>query len=300
MELNDLSNFWNYYIIVCTVLAILFCVFLITVVSGKIDKDSKNEMVNHVWDGNLSEYNNPLPAWWRNMFAILLVFSVGYLIWYPGLGAFKGVGGWSQLGQYDQEMKELNAKTQPLYDQFAAMSVEDVANDPKAMGMAQRLFLNNCAQCHGSDAGGSYGYPRLTKKAGWAWGGTPDDITATITEGRSGYMQPLQLNESDTTAVVEYTRSLSGLDHNAAVLAQGKQAFEDNCASCHKSEGTGSADLGAPDLTDNVWVWGSSVNAIRDAIVNGRSNDMPAADPAILSPGKIRLLTSYIVHLENQ
>ncbi|MDR0588309.1 MAG: cytochrome-c oxidase, cbb3-type subunit III [Burkholderiales bacterium] len=291
------SGFWSNYIIIATVLALLFCVFLITIVSGKIEKNAKNEPT-HVWDGNLSEYNNPLPGWWRWLFIAFLVFSAGYLLYYPGLGSFAGVGQWTQEEQFNREMQALNDKVQPIYDGFLASSAEDLAKDAQAMAMGERLFLNNCALCHGSDAQGSIGFPNL-KSGAWNWGGSPEQIKESITEGRYATMPGGLVNETELPAVIAYLRTFSGGAQSAEAMA-GKPLYDERCGSCHGEDGKGNL-TGLPDLTDQVWVYGSSDNAIANVInkgING-DNSMPAHKD-LLSPGKIHLLTAYVRHLNSQ
>ncbi|MDR1530562.1 MAG: cytochrome-c oxidase, cbb3-type subunit III [Burkholderiales bacterium] len=299
------SGFWSTYIVVFTVLAVIFCFLLLTIMGGG-DKKSPDE-TTHVWDGDLTERNNPLPNWWRGLFVGLLVFTIGYLIYYPGLGSFPGIGNWSSVGQFEEEMKDLDAQTKPLYDRYLMMSVQQVAADSEAIGMAERLFLNNCAQCHGSDAKGSVGFPNLRSGA-WSWGGTPEAIRESIAEGRTGLMTPLDgiLSESATTQVIAYVRSFSGLEHDAAAAAAGQPLFVENCSACHGEYGRGVPEVGGPDLTDNVWVFGSSERAIRESVVNGRNMDLTEGTQAmpahkeLLSQGKVHLLTAYVWGLTNR
>lgn len=300
------SGFWSIYIIAFTILGLIFCVFLLLAMSGKIDKKEQQETTKHVWDGDLAEYNNPLPSWWRIMFWGLLAFSVIYLIYYPGLGSFEGVGKWSSVAQFEEEMDKLDAQTKPLYDRYSTMSVQQVAQDSVAMGMAERLFLNNCAQCHGSDARGAIGFPNLRSGA-WSWGGTPEAIQESIVEGRTGVMTPSGdvLGDAGTDQVVAYVRSLSSLAHDAGAAAAGKPLFEENCAACHGEDGKGLEAVGGADLTDDVWVYGSSERVIREGIIYGRNMEMTEgtqsmpAHKDLLSPGKIHLLTAYTWGLTN-
>ncbi len=300
------SGFWSIYIIAFTVLGFAFCVFLLLAMNRKISKEEQQETTKHVWDGDLAEYNNPLPGWWRIMFWGLLAFSAIYLIYYPGLGSFEGVGKWSSVGQFEEEMAQLEAQTKPLYDRYSVMSVQQVAQDSVAMGMAERLFLNNCAQCHGSDARGAIGFPNLRSGA-WNWGGTPEAIQESIAGGRTGVMTPFAevLGDAGADQVTAFVRALSGLDHDAGAAAAGRPLFEENCVSCHGENGAGSQAVGAPDLTDDIWVYSSSDRAIRESIVYGRNMEMTGGTQAmpahkdLLSPGKIHLLTAYVWGLIN-
>ncbi|MDR0250162.1 MAG: cytochrome-c oxidase, cbb3-type subunit III [Burkholderiales bacterium] len=299
------SNFWNLYIAIMTVVGLVFCAWLLVAVGRDKGKASDT---THVWDGDLTELNNQLPNWWRWMFWALLIFSVGYLIYYPGLGSFKGLGGWTQTGQFDKEMAALEKQTRPMYDRFMAMSVEGLANDQRAMGTAERIFQNTCARCHGSDARGFIGFSNLRSGA-WNWGGDPEDIEQSIAEGRTGVMLPMGETlggEPGIKAVVAYTRSLSGLDHDASLLTQGEVLFEENCVACHGLDAKGMKDIGAPDLTDNVWVEGSSERAMMRIVEFGKNSDlaedsfaMPAHQDT-LSKGQIYLLTAYVWGLTNK
>ncbi|MDR0246794.1 MAG: cytochrome-c oxidase, cbb3-type subunit III [Burkholderiales bacterium] len=299
------SDFWNLYIVIATVVGILFCIWLLVAV-GK--REGKASDTTHVWDGDLTEYNNQLPNWWRGLFWVLLIFSIGYLLYYPGLGTFKGVGNWTSVGQFEGEMRALENKTRPMYDRFMAMSVRDLSKDQKAMGTAERIFQNTCARCHGSDARGFIGFPSLRSGA-WNWGGSPAEIEQSIAEGRTGVMLPMGEvlgGEPGIKAVVAYTRSLSGLDHNANLAAQGETLFEENCTSCHGVDAKGMKEIGAPDLTDNVWDYGSSERAMARIVEFGHNSELEEdafAMPAhrgVLSKGQIYLLTAYVWGLTNK
>ncbi len=294
------SNFWNLYVVILTVAGLLFCIWIL-VVMGKKEEKAKSD-TTHVWDGDLTELNNPLPSWWRGLFWVLLIFTVGYLLYYPGLGSFKGIGNWTSTGQFDEEMMALEAQTKPLYDRYMAMSIEGLAKDPQAMNTAERVFVNVCARCHGSDARGSIGFKSLRSGA-WNWGGDPADIEASITEGRAGVMTPMGEavgGEPGVKAVVSYVRSLSGLDHDANLVAQGKMLFEENCTVCHGEDAKGMKEIGAPNLTDNVWDYGSSEQSMMKTVELGHNSDLEEgafAMPAhkdVLSKGQIHLLTAYV------
>ena len=181
------SGFWNIYIVGITIVSIVACGVLLYLQSKvKVKPGGKGaDTTGHVWDGDLEEYNNPLPKWWMNLFWITIVFSAVYLVLYPGLGTFQGVLGWTQVGQYDRERSEADAKVKPLYAKYAAMPIPEVAKDPAARAMGERIFLNNCSQCHGSDAGGAKGFPNL-RDGDWLYGGEPDKIVETITERSHG------------------------------------------------------------------------------------------------------------------
>ncbi len=299
------SEFWSVYVIVFTLLGIIFCAFLLVAMGRKNETKKQQDAEHHVWDGDLAENNNPLPNWWYIMFWGLLIFVIGYLIYYPGLGSFQGVGKWSSIGQFEEEMSKIDAKTKPLYDRYLAMDVQQVAHDPEAMGMAERLFLNNCAQCHGSDARGAIGFPNL-RSGVWNWGGTPEAIQESIADGRTGVMTPYGdvFDDKGLDQVTAYVRSLSGLKHDDHAAAAGKPLFEENCTACHGDDAKGTEALGAPNLTDDVWVYGSSEHAIRKGIKHGHNVEMTEGTQAMpehheLDAGKVHLLTAYVWGLTN-
>ena len=294
------SSFWPLFISVITVLGILGCAILLWVTNKTKVQPTEDMSTGHVWDGDLREMNNPLPRWWVWMFIITIVFSVAYLIIYPGMGSYQGKLGWTQVGQFEAEMAKAEEVTKPLYDKFTAMSVEEVAADEQAMAIGGRLFLNNCAQCHGSDAGGSKGFPNLTDND-WLHGGEPETIKATLTNGRVGMMPPMASmvgSEDDVKNVANYVLSLSNSQHDAARAELGKEKFM-VCAACHGPEGKGNQMMGAPNLTDGIWLHGAGEKNIMAMINNGKMNQMPAqADK--LSEAQIHVLTAYVWGLSNK
>jgi len=289
------SGFWDVYVAIVTVVSIVACaVFLKT---QSVRRSVGPETTGHIWDEDLAEYNNPLPRWWSWLFYITIVFGLAYLALYPGLGSWKGTLGWSQVAQYTDEKKAADHQFGPIYEKFAAMDVEALAKNPDALAIGQKIFLNNCAQCHASDGGGSLGFPNLTDME-WLWGGTPDAIKTSITEGRTGVMPAWGevLGEARIKDVAHYVRSLSGLTHDSIRAARGKGDFATNCVACHGPEAKGNAAMGAPDLTDKVWLHGSSEEAIIRTVTNGRTDQMPAHKDK-LSTAQIHLLTVYVYSL---
>lgn len=288
------SEFWNYYVSIITLVSIAACAILLWAMSTQRVVAKKVETMGHVWDENLAEFNNPLPNWWRWLFYITIVFGVLYLVFYPGLGRFAGTFGWTSHGQYDEEQIAAAKNYGPLFAKYAAMDIPSVAADPQAREIGQRLFLNYCSQCHASDARGGRGFPNLTD-TDWLYGGDPAAIQATITSGRAGIMPPLgaALGEDGIRNVANYVLSLSGLEHDAALAANGKETFVTICAACHGAEGKGNPALGAPNLTDRVWLYGSSLTTISETIRNGRTNKMPAWGE-FLGDAKTHLLTAYV------
>ncbi|MDR2710472.1 MAG: cytochrome-c oxidase, cbb3-type subunit III [Burkholderiales bacterium] len=294
------SNFWNLYIAILTIAGIIFCIWLLVAVGKREQKSSDS---SHVWDGDLTELNNQLPGWWRWMFWGLLIFSIGYLVYFPGLGSFKGTGDWTQIKQFDEEMTALQAKTKPTYDSYLAMAAEDLSKNKNAMETAGRIFSNECARCHGSDAGGGAGFPSLKSGDAMSWGGDVAAIKQSITEGRTGVMTPMGEavgGAPGVKAVVAYMRSLSGLSHDEGLMAQGGKLFEDNCAACHGADGKGVKEMGAPNLTDNIWVYGGSEAAMTKVVELGKNSNLAQGDfamPAykgVLSQAQIHLLTAYV------
>lgn len=293
------SNFWSIYVAGITVVSILACALLLWF-SGKAKAMTANDnTTGHVWDGDLREMNNPLPRWWVWLFIITIVFAFAYLAMYPGLGTFAGKYGWSSTGQYKTEVDKGNAEVAPLYAKFAAMKPEDVSRDPQAQAIGERIFMNNCSQCHGSDARGSKGFPNLAD-ADWLYGGAPDKIKETIAGGRIGMMPPMAAavgSADDVKNVANYVLSLSGSPHDSVRAALGKPKFA-ACAACHGMDGKGNQALGAPNLTDDIWLHGYGENAIIAMVNNGKTNQMPAqADK--LTESQIHVLASYVWGMSN-
>lgn len=293
------NNFWSVYVAAITVIGIVACLLLLWF-SGKAKAMTANDnTTGHVWDGDLREMNNPLPRWWVWLFVITIVFALVYLALYPGLGNFAGKLGWTQAGQYQAEVDKGNQEVAPLYAKFAAMKPEDIAKDPQAHAIGERLFMNNCSQCHGSDAHGSKGFPNLTD-ADWLHGGTPDKIVETLTLGRVGQMPPMAAavgTPDDVKNVANYVLSLSGSPHDSVRAALGKSKFA-ACAACHGPDGKGNQALGAPNLSDDIWLHGYGENAIIAMVNNGKVNQMPAqADK--LTTAQIQVLASYVWGLSN-
>jgi cytochrome c oxidase cbb3-type subunit 3 len=243
--------------------------------------------------------NNPLPRWWMWLFILTCIFGVFYLIAFPGLGTNKGLLGWSGIGQYENEVADTNKRLAPIYAKFTAMKPEDVAHDAKAMAIGERLFMNNCAQCHGSDAHGSKGFPNLTDHD-WLHGGSPEKIKETLTLGRHGMMPPMQAavgDPDDVKNVANYVLSLSNSPHDTARAELGKEKFA-VCAACHGADGKGNQDIGSANLTDNIWLHGFGEAAIIERINLGKENIMPAQGER-LTPEQIHVLASYVWSFSN-
>jgi cytochrome c oxidase cbb3-type subunit 3 len=256
------------------------------------------ETTGHVWDGDLRELNNPLPRWWLWLFIITIVFALGYLVLYPGLGSYRGTLGWTSISQHEAEQRESEARAQQLLAKFAGKSVTELQHDKAALAVGRNLFNDNCILCHGSDARGAAGFPNLTDKD-WLWGGGAETIEATITGGRTGVMigwKDALGGSSGVEDMVAYVLSLSGRSVPAGDAANGKRLFMTNCIGCHGEDGRGNLLVGAPNLTDNIWLHGGSVETIRDVIANGRTGQMPAQLDR-LGAERIRLLAAYVLSL---
>jgi cytochrome c oxidase cbb3-type subunit 3 len=293
---------WSLYIAIITLASLVACAVLLKMMSTrKMAPGEKPGTTGHVWDEDLQEWHNPLPSWWMWLFYITIVFAVVYLILYPGLGSYKGYLGWTSTGQYQDEQKEAAATFGPIIDKFLKQDVQTVATNPEAREIGQRLFLNYCAQCHGSDAGGSKGYPNL-RDNDWLYGGTPEAIKTTLLNGRNGAMPPMGAavgGAEDVRDVAHFVLSLAGRTHDSLRAQRGKPKFASTCAACHGPDGKGNQQIGAPNLADDIWLHGGTEAVIIETIVKGRMNQMPAHKD-FLDEGKIHLLSAYVLGLSGQ
>ncbi len=295
-----MSSFWSGWIIVLTVANIIGAVWLLWITSRTSPDEKASDTTGHVWDGDLQEYNNPLPRWWLWLFYLTVVFSVIYLLLYPGLGNFQGLLGWSQTGQYEEEVARVQERQQQFFARFDDMTLSELARDGDAMAAAGNIFGNRCAQCHGSDGRGAYSFPNLADGA-WLWGGDEDAILASIKNGRSGMMPPMGDalgGDRQVAQMVEYVRSLAGLNHDAE-MAQAAAPMWAVCGACHGPDGTGMTALGAPDLTDNNWLYSADRSSIARTIRDGRQNNMPAQLP-LLGEQQSRLMAAYVMRMSGQ
>ncbi len=306
--MSDFVNgFWPWYVGVVSIISVLACGLLLylagkaTVVAhdGQSADRKNDDTTGHVWDGNLREYNNPLPRWWLWLFILTIVFALVYLAIFPGLGSYKGLLKWSTQDEHQQDLTQLRSEVAPLYAAFAAQSVEVLTKDKRALTAGERLFMNNCSQCHGSDGGGSKGFPNLTNaNAAWLGERGGEHIVRTITNGRIGMMPPMGAaigSEADISDVANYVLSLSGSPHNEIKAFSGKAKFS-ACAACHGVDGKGNKAVGAPNLTDNYWLHGWGEAAIVSAIKNGKNNVMPAQSPK-LSAEQIHVVAAYVLSM---
>ena len=294
------DGFWSIYVAGVTLAGIIGCLLLLWITARKKVAARSDNTTGHIWDEDLTELNNPMPMWWVGLFIITIVFSLLYLVAYPGLGSYEGELKWSTRGQYASEVEQAGKALQPLYAQFSARKPEELAGDANAMAIGERLFMNNCAQCHGSDARGSKGFPNLAD-ADWLHGGTPEKIVESITKGRTGQMPPMAAaigSAEDVKNVANYVLSLSNAPHDSLRAQLGKGKFS-ACAACHGADGKGNQALGAPNLTDDIWLHGWGEQAIVNIINKGRTNEMPA-QAGKLTEAQIHVLASYVWGFTNK
>ncbi|MCG6889958.1 MAG: cytochrome-c oxidase, cbb3-type subunit III [Gammaproteobacteria bacterium] len=295
------SDFWHWYITILTVLSILACLWLLRWMTSGFQKTGKVEDTGHVWDGDLTELNNPLPRWWLGLFYITIAFGGFYLLLYPGLGKFSGLLDWTSKTQYEQEVSRVEAEVGPLFARYQQTPILDLSKDETALKVGERLYANYCTTCHGSDARGARGYPNL-RDGDWIWGGTPENIKTTLMQGRQAAMPawegPLG-GERGVDEVAQYILSLSGRATIEELATKGKAKFEIFCVACHGADGTGNTALGAPNLTDNTWLYGGSLTRISESIAKGRNGKMPAQGE-FLGEAKVHLLAAYIYSLSQQ
>jgi cytochrome c oxidase cbb3-type subunit 3 len=293
-----MSSFWSWWVIIITVGNIVACYWLIKWASKpKAGEAATGDVTGHKWDENLEEFNNPLPRWWLWLFYITIVFGLAYIVLYPGAGNFAGTLGWTSKGQYNTEIERADARYNPIFANYAKQSVEDLAMNAEAVKVGQRLYLNYCAVCHASTATGGVGFPNLTDGE-WLYGGSADAIKTSILDGRMGVMPPWEaaLGDQGLDEMTQYVLSLSGRQHDAQQAAAGKAKYDTMCVACHGMDGTGNQALGAPNLTDNNWLYGGSPGVIRQTLAKGRNGVMPAHRD-FLGEDKVHVLAAYIYSL---
>lgn len=291
-----MSTFWSVFIAVLVVINVGGCLWLITWTMNMSPDEEDDDSTGHTWDGDLKEYNNPLPKWWLNTFYISIIFSVIYLILFPGFGSFKGVLGWTQIGQYDEQIEATRVKYEEVYAAFAGLSLEELANNPEAIALGRNTFMNNCSSCHGSDGRGARSFPNLTDDS-WLWGGEPAQIKQTIALGRIGNMPALGAvaGEEGTEQIISWLLADEG-DTSADVAAGQQKFMTSGCIGCHGVTAEGNPMLGAPNLRDDYWLHGSNREDIRDVINTGRVNQMPAHQD-LIGEDRVRLVAAYVLSL---
>lgn len=292
-----MSPLWSNIVIALVILNILACLWLLIWTSKKRPNEAaEGAETGHVWDDDLREYNNPLPRWWLNMFVLTIIFGLGYLVFYPGLGNFAGRLGWTSKGQMEQRLAEVQQRRNALYAAFDGQPVAALQTNTAAMALGAKLFSRNCAGCHGTDAQGAVGFPNLTDND-WLYGGSEAQVHASINNGRRGQMPSFvgSVDEQQVSDLVAYVQALHQRPEAASELP-GAKKFSVTCVACHGAEAHGNQALGAPDLTDAVWLHGGDTESIRQTIVLGRSSEMPTFKDQ-LSETERQLLTAYVLSL---
>ncbi len=294
-----MTSFWSGWVIVLTTVSIALVTWVLFANRKTEVRDENDRTTGHVYDG-IEEYDNPLPAWWFKMFVLTIIFGIGYLIAFPGMGNFKGVLGWTSVGQWQSEMDYANERLQPILEGYAATDMDELASNAAAMKMGARIFANNCAQCHGSDARGAYGFPNLTD-SDWLYGSDQQTLMTTILHGRQAAMPPWQtiLGDEGIKNVAAYVISLSGRQADPERVAAGQPQYMAMCVACHGPDGTGNKFMGAPNLTDNVWLYGGSPAMIAHTLRAGRNGRMPAFKDLLQEP-KIHVVAAYVKSLSNK
>ena len=295
-----IGGFWSHYVTYLSLASIAACALLLWITNRARVPGGGDNTTGHVWDEDLREMNNPLPRWWVYLFIITVVFALVYGVLYPTFGKYPGVLGWTSDGRYKAEVAQVEKEIAPLYAAFNSMEPQQLAGDAKAMAIGERLFMNNCAQCHGSDARGARSFPNLTD-GDWLWGGDAATIKTTITQGRTGVMPPMAAavgTPEDVRNLAHYVLSLSGSPHDSLKAALGRPGFT-ACAACHGANGKGNSAMGAPNLSDNTWLHGWGEEAVVRAITKGFNNQMPAQGGK-LNADQIHVLSAYVWGLSNK
>ncbi len=294
-----MSSGWSVYIAIATILGLAACLALL-VITARGKSGTAGQSTGHVWDEDLRELNNPMPRWWMILFIITIVFSAGYLVLYPGLGSAKGTLGWTSQGEWQEDQRQTNSALSVVYAKYAATPFSDLAKDQAAMAIGERLFINNCAACHGSDARGSKGFPNLTDND-WLHGGTQEAIVETITHGRVGMMPAMAVavgGPADVSDVAAYVLSLSNSPHDASAATRGTAKFV-VCAACHGPDGKGNQAIGSANLADDIWLHGRGKDAIMAMVNNGKTNTMPAQEHR-LTAEQIHVVGAFVWSLSHQ
>ena len=297
------SEFWSWFISAIALGGIVWLLFLlqINLKGAKLAKGEEAKPTGHVWDEDIQELNTPLPRWWLYMFYITIVFGVVYLVLYPGLGSYPGLLNWTSVSEYETEVEQANAKYGPLYEKYLGEDLAVLASNDDAMKTGERLYVNYCSVCHGSDARGAKGFPNL-RDTDWLYGGDPAVIKASIMDGRTGAMPAWKDaigGDEGVAEVAEYVQQLAGRDVKAELADAGKAKYDTFCVACHRPEGTGNIAMGAPNLTDNVWLYGGTSKAIKQSIAEGRAGRMPA-HAEFLGEAKVHILAAYVYSLSQE
>ncbi len=300
-----MSTGWSWYVIALVVLNIAGCAWLLWWTARRTPGDPKPEATTHVWDGDVTEYNKPLPRWWINLFYLTIVFGVGYLLWFGGLGGYAGYGEWSSQREHARDKAVADATLNKTFARYKDQPIPALARDPKALALGRSIFNHSCATCHGSSAQGAIGFPNLSDTI-WQWGGTPERVLESVLDGRDGVMtewgQALKgiggPNAVDNVIGYVQTRFDPKLLQDNELALQGKPLYDSLCVACHGDRGQGNPDLGAPNLADAYWMYGNSEQSLRQTITLGRHGVMPA-HRELLGETRSRLAAAYVWSLSN-
>ena len=301
-----MTSGWSWYVIAIVVLNIAGCGWLLWWTGKRRPGDPKPEDTSHYWDEDITEYNKPLPKWWINLFWFTIAFGIGYLFWFPGMGAMAGYGKWSSKQEYAQQKEADDRRLEETFAPYRGKSIDVLAQDPTARRLGRAIFSNTCATCHGSSAHGAVGYPNLSDNI-WHWGGSPDRILQTVLDGREGVMPEWGKvltgmgGDHAVSDVAAYVRAMSDpakLMVNNYPAAQGKPLYENVCAGCHGIDGKGNQEIGAPNLTDDYWLYGGDTASLIATISKGRHGSMPA-HRALLGETRVRLVAAYVYSLSH-
>lgn len=306
-----MTEFWSWWVALLSIGCWLFVTGTLIFVLKMRPTLEEDGTTGHVYDG-IKEYDKPMPRWWLAVFWMSIVWAVFYVLLYPSLGNWKGIATVEQLDGTKvhwtavNEMEADFAKNNQVFldnfeKRFAGMSVLDLSDDPRALKIGQSLFRQNCAVCHGSNARGAAGFPNLTDND-WIYGGSPEKIVETLQKGRIAAMPAWQeqLGESGVRATAEYVMSVSGRGGlNGALVTEGADLFKKNCSVCHGANAAGNPALGAPNLTDNIWLYGGDRATIQHTLRHGRAGVMPVfADT--LGEERIQLVAAYVYQLSKR
>jgi len=306
-----MTTFWSLWVAILSMGCWVFVTGTLIFVLRMKPTLEEDGTTGHVYDG-IREYDKPMPRWWLTIFWLSIVWGLGYFAAYPSLGNWEGflriqhqdgsVTPWTSANEMQNEFDRNNTKFLNEYKQrFGTMTVAEMSDDPRAIKMGQRLFLQNCAVCHGSAAKGAVGFPNLTDND-WLYGGKPENIVETLHKGRKGGMPAWKdkLGEDGVKATAEYVMSLSGRGNlNGALLEEGQKLFKANCVACHGADGKGNTAVGAPNLTDNIWLFGGDRKDIRATLRHGRAGVMPAWEEK-LGNERINLLAAYVYQMSKK
>ncbi len=296
-----LNSFWNWFVIIISIASILGCWWLLHWTRGVSDREGEEVgSTGHIWDENIRELNAPLPRWWLHLFNITIIFAFLYLLLFPGLGNVPGILGWSQIGQYESERAAATEAQESVFARFRDMDPAALTADAEANEIGHRLFANNCAMCHGSDGRGARSFPNLTDND-WLYGGSFEQVLTSINKGRVGTMPPwgAVLGEDGVSEVVAYVQQLAGQEVDAQLAEAGQARYATICIACHGMDGTGNQALGAPNLSNNIWLYGGDAASIAESVNTGRAGKMPAHEN-LLNEDRRRLLAAYVTGLSER